>query len=236
MELEKLHSNQVFDFIQQSLRIVALEYGASLVYVSTLRPDTIHQLQEYVMDTLFQTRITRKPQVLERDVIFIPFGWDSVGKIKMTQDTFPCDQYLDDQTISPFLEQDYQSVISKKQDIVLKDVLIVPENEQEFLERQASILKNLDPAVPVVETKKIPEHKSPSKDKSDYQAKIARLLEQSNSIREKKQGVEGEKPVGANNEVLNSFFQSLLTKKQGSSPKQRRKSSANQSSGSSEKQ
>jgi hypothetical protein len=55
----------------------------------------------------------------------------------------------------------------------------LPENEQEFLERQAAILKNLDPTLISTETKqevKIPEHKSPSKDKSDYQAKIARLL------------------------------------------------------------
>jgi hypothetical protein len=58
--------------------------------------------------------------------------------------------------------------------------LVMPENEQDFLERQANILKSLDPissdSKPSVDQPKIPEHKSPSKDKSDYQAKIARLL------------------------------------------------------------
>jgi hypothetical protein len=110
--------------------------------------------------------------------------------------------------------------------------LVLPENEQDFLERQANILKSLDPvgadSKPSLEQPKVPEHKSPSKDKSDYQAKIARLLEQSNSIREKKASGDAiDKTVGTNNEVLNNFFQSLLTKKQSS--KERRKSSASSS-------
>ncbi len=173
----------MFDFIQQSLRTVGLEYGAGLFYVSTLRPNTVTDLRSYLLHILFSFtkeqafQCNVKPQVLERDTIFIPCGWDSIGKIKMTKDTFPCETYLDPTTVSANLMTDYAVVIKKPIDNtvcsankIINDHLIIPENEQEFLERQATLLKSLDPVEPS------DAGKVEKTDKSDYQAKIARLL------------------------------------------------------------
>jgi dynein light intermediate chain 1, cytosolic len=124
----------VFDFIQQSLRTVAMEFGGALFYVSTLRPDTIVQLRSYILYRLFYVKdhsissnhfqFAGKPQALERERILIPSGWDSIGKIKITKESFPCDAYLDaENNISPFLVQDYQSVIDRPRDRVVYDDL-----------------------------------------------------------------------------------------------------------------
>ncbi|KAK9447628.1 dynein light intermediate chain-domain-containing protein [Limtongia smithiae] len=83
-----------FDFIQQFLRTVLLKHGASLVYLSC-DSKTPFQLVYYLLSPSLgsQSAITSAaksvmPNVIDRDAILIPSGWDSWSKILLIRDDF----------------------------------------------------------------------------------------------------------------------------------------------------
>lgn len=73
------------DFLQMHLRRVCLRFGASLCYTSTLRAGTnCTVLQKYLLRQLYPSQYTFVPkhEVIVRDAIFIPAGWDSERRIE----------------------------------------------------------------------------------------------------------------------------------------------------------
>lgn len=100
--LEQTHDfkDDQFDYIQQTLRCICMKYGASLFYTSTLHPYTFHNLREYILHRVLTTPTKTYPfhlkaQVIERDTVFVPSGWDSWGKIKVLREGFDC-EYVSD--------------------------------------------------------------------------------------------------------------------------------------------
>jgi len=86
----------------QVLRTVCLKYGASVFY-TTQDAETLAVLRQYALHLLFmppspsasESTVTRnlfpfphKPNVLDRDRIRIPVGWDSWGKIGVLREGF----------------------------------------------------------------------------------------------------------------------------------------------------
>ncbi|ORX59438.1 dynein light intermediate chain [Hesseltinella vesiculosa] len=97
-QLEHSHDfkDDQFDYIQQMLRCICMKYGAALFYTSTLRPYTFHYLRQYVLHRLLTTTTKHYPypykaQVVERDLVAVPSGWDSWGKIRILRDGFDCE-------------------------------------------------------------------------------------------------------------------------------------------------
>ncbi|CAO3600452.1 unnamed protein product [Absidia cylindrospora] len=97
-KLEQTHDykDDQFDFIQQILRCVCMKYGAALFYTSTLRPYTFHNLRQYILHRVLTTATKTYPylikaQVVERDGVAVPSGWDSWGKIRVLRDGFDCE-------------------------------------------------------------------------------------------------------------------------------------------------
>ncbi|SAL98313.1 hypothetical protein [Absidia glauca] len=97
-KLEQTHDykDDQFDFIQQTLRCVCMKYGAALFYTSTLRPYTFHNLRQYILHRVLTTASKTYPylikaQVVERDSVAVPSGWDSWGKIRVLRDGFDCE-------------------------------------------------------------------------------------------------------------------------------------------------
>ncbi|KAI8899048.1 dynein light intermediate chain-domain-containing protein [Globomyces pollinis-pini] len=233
IKLENEFQEEQFDFIQQALRSVALSYGASLFYISLLRPETITSLKSYLIQRLLCSEESgkeidssinlfhAKPQVIERDLILVPTGWDSLAKIKLVKPTFPCEAYAglkmledikssDNNTttgVLSYLVSDYESVIPPPISNNAKlNPLTLSEDEQEFLERQASLLKtiestmdnsiqnpdsrsyNIDTSTKITPPIKPATFNQPSNQNTeDASAKIARLLEKSTSVLEKYQ-------------------------------------------------
>ncbi|KAI7876776.1 dynein light intermediate chain-domain-containing protein [Mucor mucedo] len=100
--LEQTHDfkDDQFDFIQQTLRCICMKYGAALFYTSTLHPHTYHHLREYILHRVLTTPTKSYPfhikaQVIERDTVFVPSGWDSWGKIKVLREGFDCESVSD---------------------------------------------------------------------------------------------------------------------------------------------
>lgn len=74
--------------------------GAALFYTSTLHPYTYHNLREYILHRVLTTSTKPYPfhikaQVIERDTVLVPSGWDSWGKIKILREGFDCENLND---------------------------------------------------------------------------------------------------------------------------------------------
>lgn len=70
--------------------------GAALFYTSTLQPYTFHNLRQYILHRLLSTPtkpypFNMKAQVIERDVVLVPSGWDSWGKLRVLREGFDCE-------------------------------------------------------------------------------------------------------------------------------------------------
>lgn len=95
-ENECEYQDSDFDFIQQSLRQVALSYGATLVYTAP-RGEEAHSgaavLREYIAHRLFDGSFQARAEVLEKDAVFVPSGWDSKEKISVLYDSSKDGEY-----------------------------------------------------------------------------------------------------------------------------------------------
>lgn len=97
-ESECEYQDSDFDFIQQSLRQVALSYGAALLYTAP-RGNEPHNgtqiLRDYISHRLFDRRFRVRAEVLEKDAVFVPSGWDSKEKISVLFDSSKDGAYED---------------------------------------------------------------------------------------------------------------------------------------------
>nr|XP_031862034.1 uncharacterized protein CI109_002447 [Kwoniella shandongensis]KAA5529106.1 hypothetical protein CI109_002447 [Kwoniella shandongensis] len=91
------------DWVQQVLRTICLAHGASLFYTASTQPTTYTLLRTYLLHRLYtpppssdpsaHAAITRFPfphraNVLDRDAVMVPAGWDSWGKINVLREGF----------------------------------------------------------------------------------------------------------------------------------------------------
>lgn len=97
------------DWIQQVIRTVCLSYGAALFYTAPTQPQTYTLLRDYLFHRLYTTPPPLNPptaessasvqhpslfpfphraNVLDRDAVLVPSGWDSWGKINVLRDGF----------------------------------------------------------------------------------------------------------------------------------------------------
>lgn len=104
-----------FDYIQQILRTICLQYGATLIYTSIYRPNSFSLLRNYLLHRLFgvagsatndnpnnETSSTSnilpsylnsfkvRGLIVERESVFVPSGWDSFNKIRVLRDGIQC--------------------------------------------------------------------------------------------------------------------------------------------------
>ncbi|OZJ06167.1 hypothetical protein BZG36_00990 [Bifiguratus adelaidae] len=154
-----------FDYIQQTLRTICLAYGAALFYTTVAQPQTMHTFRQYILYRLLNTpthpySFTTRAQVVDRDNVFVPTGWDSWGKIKVIGERFDCQNAFRGWNFDMGLEADndnsetragslrtiWQQVVPNPYDgRGAQDVqtLIVPEDEQAFLERHYENLQKM---------------------------------------------------------------------------------------------
>lgn len=158
------YSDEHFDFIQQMLRCVCMKYGAALFYTSTRQPYTFHNLRQYILHRLLTTAtksypFNMKAQVIERDVVLVPSGWDSWGKLRVLRDGFDCeavnqgwdadmDAVIDRQQPGAHGSRGiYEEVISdpasKEQSLHTVPPPVTCEEEQAFLDRHYETLKHV---------------------------------------------------------------------------------------------
>lgn len=100
LEREMGYKEELFDFIQQFLRTILLKRnppcysvnidGASLHYLSQSHLSLLSLLSppNVLQPLIPQSSDLLKPNVVDRDHVFVPSGWDSWGKIRVLRDGF----------------------------------------------------------------------------------------------------------------------------------------------------
>uniref|UniRef100_A0A8D0A151 Dynein light intermediate chain n=1 Tax=Sander lucioperca TaxID=283035 RepID=A0A8D0A151_SANLU len=88
--LEKEHDyrDEHLDLIQSHIRRFCLQYGASLVYTSVKEMKNLDILYKYLVHRLYGFPFHCPAQVVERDAVFIPSGWDNEKKIAILHENF----------------------------------------------------------------------------------------------------------------------------------------------------
>ncbi|KAI9199311.1 dynein light intermediate chain-domain-containing protein [Polychytrium aggregatum] len=163
LEKDKDFKEEQFDFIQQVLRSICLKYGAALFYTSSHRIETIRNLRGYILHRLFAKssaasehsdpfRFTERANVLERDTLLVPAGWDSWGKIKIIKGDFQpnvfssCDEdgsLAQGGNIQAALDAYAKVIKNPKHNKGLKPKnSVLVEDEQKFLEKQLETLQS----------------------------------------------------------------------------------------------
>nr|CAG8524817.1 2988_t:CDS:10 [Entrophospora candida] len=105
------YKEELFDFIQQSLRTICLKCkiisgsGTALFYTTIRQEQTFTDLRQYILHRLLGTKalsgdakatyaFSKKAHVVDRDTVMVPSGWDSWGKIKISKEGFDCEGLL----------------------------------------------------------------------------------------------------------------------------------------------
>ncbi|KAJ3451322.1 dynein light intermediate chain [Anaeramoeba flamelloides] len=76
-------SDEAIDYIQAKLRRICFNYGGALINTSLQSNYNIQLLRDYILHLLYGFKLTHAPQIIERDQLFVPIGWDRNEKIIM---------------------------------------------------------------------------------------------------------------------------------------------------------
>ena len=77
-------NERILDSALKTLREFCVTYGASLFYTSSRTGANVGAFYDYIMHRIYGFNLRHKSQILVRDQIFIPAGWDSPNLIKQT--------------------------------------------------------------------------------------------------------------------------------------------------------
>ncbi|XP_046690888.1 cytoplasmic dynein 1 light intermediate chain 1 isoform X4 [Silurus meridionalis] len=195
--LEKEHDyrDEHLDFIQSHIRRFCLQYGAALLYTSMKENKNIDLIYKYLIHRLYGFPFHFPAQVVEKDSVFIPSGWDNEKKIAILHENFQ----------SVKAEDNFEDVIVKppvRKFVHEKE--IQAEDDQVFLVKLQTLLAKQPAATagrPVDPSNRAPTG-SPRTTNRSAAANVANVMPMQSG-----QTSEG---------VLANFFNSLLTKKAGS--------------------
>jgi len=207
LEKDYDYKDEHFDFIQQAVRKLCLQYGASLFYTSVKEDKNCDLLYKYLVHRIYHFPFKTPALVVEKDAVFIPAGWDGIKKISIL--------YENMHSVRP--DQYYTDVIARpmtglgRKPTAIREVEIVAEEEQQFLARQQQYLSQGLPAAAVAG--QIP----PGVQKTPDRKVMGSPGVQGSP---KKMDQTTGKQVGATTSegVLANFFNSLLSKKSGQLP------------------
>ena len=107
------------DFIQMNLREYSLLYGASVLFTSSKQRESknLDTLYQYLNHRLYSFSFTKKPQIIEKDELFIPSGFDSLNLIQSLAKGNVLTQGSDGQPLSyeDVLRPQFQAMANSKQ-------------------------------------------------------------------------------------------------------------------------
>ncbi|KAJ3242733.1 hypothetical protein HDU77_010691 [Chytriomyces hyalinus] len=172
LEKERGYGDGTFDYIQQSLRTICLKYGAALFYTSSFRPKTIACLRSYILHKLLRNTdhansfpFPYRAEVIDRESVRVPSGWDNWGLIRVQGGSFNCEAmaglvdtagggsgelvhgYVSSMAQGRALyESEIQDSTGNKSQA--KKPIVAADDEQTFLERNLELLNSMSTGNP----------------------------------------------------------------------------------------
>ncbi|KAI3644878.1 hypothetical protein MP228_011042 [Amoeboaphelidium protococcarum] len=99
-EFEDAYGSDMVDFVQQALRVLALQFNCTLFFTNTFKSEKVRGCLQYLvqnvdLDALQYSKDNQvEPEVVDRDSLFVPSGWDSIGKILVLNEQFEYEKFL----------------------------------------------------------------------------------------------------------------------------------------------
>eukprot|EP01102_Stenamoeba_stenopodia_P009650 TRINITY_DN2851_c0_g2_i1.p1 TRINITY_DN2851_c0_g2~~TRINITY_DN2851_c0_g2_i1.p1 ORF type:complete len:539 (+),score=189.16 TRINITY_DN2851_c0_g2_i1:35-1618(+) len=126
------------DYIQAYLRRICLNYGAGLIYLSAKKEqERVEILREYIEDLFFGFGFDHTTNLLEKDTVFVPAGWDSLDKIMID---------FKSQKVATDLDQPFEDVIKLPPNLVRQQEMeaaaaISAQEDQEYLSKYLDLIE-----------------------------------------------------------------------------------------------
>ena len=78
---KKAFIEENFDFIQKHVREYSMQYGASVIFTSANANRNLNVCYQYWLHRLYEYDFLHKTEVLERENLFVPAGFDTPNLI-----------------------------------------------------------------------------------------------------------------------------------------------------------
>lgn len=131
-------SDHQADRLLVQIRRFCLQHGAALIYTSTKTNKNAQLLTKYIIHRAFALPFTQPAQLIDRDSLFVPAGWDGEKKIEIIKEGVP--------------DADIPLEPTREKTAVIKEPLIEAEDNQAFLNRllqmEASAPLAMPPSTP----------------------------------------------------------------------------------------
>ena len=101
------------EFILSHIRLLAIEYGATIVYTSGKSNINLIVLYDYICHVLFNFELAHKPNFIEKEAYFIPAGYDDLKILNSNEE------------IKKYIEEPYEFKIKpeiKERQIIEEDI------------------------------------------------------------------------------------------------------------------
>ncbi|XP_023229854.1 cytoplasmic dynein 1 light intermediate chain 1-like isoform X1 [Centruroides sculpturatus] len=203
LEKELDYKDEHFDFIQQALRKFCLKYGASLIYTSVKEDKNCDVLWKYLLHKIYDFPFRTPALVVDRDIIFIPSGWDSQKKIAILYENLAC--------VAP--DDSYNTAVSRPliKRSLYREVEVYADSDQAFLMKLVNVANQ-----PIPPTSKMVKKESPLRNPIAVQ-KLMEKRSISIPLQSSTPKKMDSKPTTGSEQLLHNFFSSLLKKPSGSS-------------------
>eukprot|EP01087_Luapelamoeba_hula_P005014 TRINITY_DN1510_c2_g1_i1.p1 TRINITY_DN1510_c2_g1~~TRINITY_DN1510_c2_g1_i1.p1 ORF type:complete len:542 (+),score=137.95 TRINITY_DN1510_c2_g1_i1:182-1807(+) len=171
LEKEYSYKDDTFVYIQQYLRRVCLKYGAALLYASAKRNSNCDILKSYLLHQLYGFEFSASAQLVDKDTIFVPSGWDSLPKIEIE---FSNQKVCSDADL-PFSEVIKRPAILQQHKSIY-EAEVVAEDDQDFLSNKLKLIEKAEqqqtPASSILTNSPLTTHagSSPSEPTTPYTA------------------------------------------------------------------
>ncbi|KJE92562.1 dynein light intermediate chain [Capsaspora owczarzaki ATCC 30864] len=200
LERDYNYKDEHYDFIQHHLRKFCLRYGAALVYTSAKESKNVDLLRKYICHRQFGMAFNQSGSIAEKDAVFVPMGWDSDAKINI----------LLDGVVSINASEIYESVIKKphaRKALQTGDEAVA-KDDQAFLQEHAPKLLKLREKFTGSTSSTVTSVSGESK--PSIPSVDAGATAGSTASPGKSAAGRSTPADGASNEVIKSFFSSLL--------------------------
>ena len=174
------------EFILSHIRLLALKYGATIIYTSGKANINLTVLYDYICHILFNFELTHKPNFIEKEAYFIPGGYDDLKSLNSNEE------------IKKFLEEPYENRIrqeNKEREILEEDIQCEDSNtffetlQKKGLKGKDNSQKTKETSPPIFEHKRTEVYKEENKNKEKDFKKQLTKEERERKFEEKKKDV-----------------------------------------------
>ena len=174
------------EFILSHIRLLALKYGATIIYTSGKANINLTVLYDYICHILFNFELTHKPNFIEKEAYLIPGGYDELKSLNSNEE------------IKKFLEEPYENRIrqeNKEREILEEDIQCEDSNtffetlQKKGLKGKDNSQKTKETSPPIFEHKRTEVYKEENKNKEKDFKKQLTKEERERKFEEKKKDV-----------------------------------------------